>query len=281
MTSCARSSCQRIVSAVPAGPSVSCSSLSFRLPGRGRRPKIRDRGGTGVCGGVREPVARPLALRSRVALRLPGMTNREVGGLPPPFRERMRPGAQLTLGRGDGRGEVRPCRVLKPSFRPQAMPESRDPLARSAGVRREALTTSSAVIPAKAGIQYPPERMVARKRSSPAVRRQRQGLSRYLSGVLVPGLRLRRNRDDILRPGFMSEDRFRRSCALPSTGISAPPSRRADPAPRRRDGSCGGAAGRRPSLSARQRGGRCRSPCARQIRNRERPGPCGPSAGRG
>ncbi|SOC09729.1 hypothetical protein SAMN05421512_106102 [Stappia indica] len=264
---------------MPAGPSVSCSNLSFRLPpdeAEGRRSGIGEAGQGG-----QSAFARPSALRSRVALRLPGMTNREVGGLPPPFRERMRPGAQLTLGRGDGRGGVRPCRVLKPSSRPKAIPESRDPLARSAGVRRNALTTSSAVIPAKAGIQYPPERMVARKRSSPAVRRQRQGLSRYLSGVLVPGLRLRRNRDDILRPGFMSEDRFRRSCALPSTGISAPPSRRADPAPGRRDESCGGAAGRRPSPSARRRGGRCRSPCARQIRNRERPGPCGPSAGRG
>ena len=41
------------------------------------------------------------------------------------------------------------------SSRPQAKPESQDPLAPSAGVGREAFSPPSAVTPAQAGVQYP------------------------------------------------------------------------------------------------------------------------------
>ena len=51
--------------------------LSSRLPGRGRRPKIRDRGGTAAAVSLGSVPHRPSALRSRVALRLPGMTHGE------------------------------------------------------------------------------------------------------------------------------------------------------------------------------------------------------------
>ena len=104
------------------------------------------------------------------------------------------------------------------SSRPQAKPESREPLVPSADMRRATRVPPSAVIPAKAGIQYPPGRMATRRQKLQPWRGAfaaplRLGLNR--SGLLVPGLRLRRNRDDILRVGFTAEVRLRRSCAPP------------------------------------------------------------------
>ena len=59
-----------------------------------------------------------------------------------PAHHRHRSGSQWApdlamLVRGDGRGDARPRNLLSRSSRPQAKPESRDPLAPSAGVSRE------------------------------------------------------------------------------------------------------------------------------------------------
>ena len=72
------------------------------------------------------------------------------------------------------------------SFRPQAKPESREPGVPSAGVRREAPTPPPAVIPAKAGIQYPPGRVVSRKQQPEAVRRRCRSLGRATCGYWFP-----------------------------------------------------------------------------------------------
>ena len=95
--------------------------------------------------------------------------------------------------------------------------------------RREPFAPLSAVMPAKAGIQYPPGRMVPKQpRSLGKAREATSEFRPHDPGLLVPGLRPRRNRDDILWLGRASAGRrpphqplpssFRASEARPGTG---------------------------------------------------------------
>ena len=76
-----------------------------------------------------------------------GRTKRE-GGVP--FRllwQPIAPGSALARGRGDLGGDVRPCHFLRPSSRPHAKPESREPEAPSAGVLLQPFPASSRPLP--------------------------------------------------------------------------------------------------------------------------------------
>ncbi len=70
----------------------------------------------------------------------------------------------------------------------QGAAATRHPLAPSASVRRERFATSTAVMPAKAGIQYPPGCVGLRKRRplDEERLRQRRGLSRTARGYWIP-----------------------------------------------------------------------------------------------
>ena len=143
---------------------VAAASLSGCRPGRGRRPKIREplAPSAGVCrfslSGIfpdgatapsRDREAGCLLFCLSAAARLSALRSRLFGrddegwvcGVLAAALEANRPRRALARGRGDGRGEARSCFLLRLSSRPQAKPESRDPLATSAGVCRSSLSS--------------------------------------------------------------------------------------------------------------------------------------------